>query len=243
MNKKNTQTLKVAKRELLGKKVNRLRLQGLTPASVYGKDFKSISVQADTKSLESLFEELGESGLFNIQIDKGKLLSVLFKNPQYHPVSGQLIHVDFYKVDLSRKIHAEVPVELVGEAPVVKLGNVLMHITNTIEVEGLPADLPEKIEVDISELENLEQMITIADLKIDKDKLTILTDPEQVVVKAEEPKEEEIEIVETAPEVEGEEEKEGEEGEEGETSDEGDKSEEAETGEKKIEEKKGEEKN
>lgn len=213
MNKKDRQTLKVAKRELLGKKVNRLRAQGLTPASVYGRDFKSISVQAETKILDSLFEELGESGLFNIQIDDGELLPVLFKNPQYHPVSDQLMHVDFYKVDLSRKIKAEVPVELIGEAPIIKLGNVLMHITNTIEVEGLPADLPEKIEVDISGLENLEQMITVADLKIDKDKLTILTDLEQVVVKSEEPKEEVIEMVEAAPEVEGEEGKEGEEGE------------------------------
>jgi len=242
MNKKDRQTLKVAKRKLLGKKVNRLRVQGLTPASVYGRDFKSISVQAETKILDSLFEELGESGLFNIQIDDGELLPVLFKNPQYHPVSDQLMHVDFYKVDLSRKIKAEVPVELIGEAPIIKLGNVLMHITNTIEVEGLPADLPEKIEVDISGLENLKQMITVADLKIDKDKLTILTDLEQVVVKSEEPKEEVIEMVEAAPEVEGEEGKEGEEGEEGEA--EAEKGEETEAvAEEKASEKKSEEKN
>ena len=219
MNKKKTQTLKVSKRELLGKKVKRLRNEGLTPASVYGRDFKSISIQAETKALESLFKELGESGLFNIQIDEGKLLPVLFKNPQYHPVSDQLMHVDFYKVDLTRKISAEVPVELVGEAPVVKLGNVLMYITNTIEVEGLPADLPEKIEVDVSGLETPEDMISVGSLKIDKDKLTILTDLDQIVIKSEEPREEEVEMVEAAPEVEGEEGEEGEtEGEKGEES-------------------------
>ena len=242
MNKKKTQTLKVSKRELLGKKVKRLRNEGLTPASVYGRDFKSISIQAETKALESLFEELGESGLFNIQIDKGKLLPVLFKNPQYHPVSDQLMHVDFYKVDLSRKINAEVPIELIGEAPVVKLGNVLMHITNTIEVEGLPADLPEKIEVDVSGLETLEDMISVGSLKIDKDKLTILTDLEQIVVKSEEPKEEEVEMVETAPEVEGEEGEAGEEGEEGEAEAEKDGETEA-VAEEKGEEEKSEKKN
>ncbi len=242
MTKKDTKTLKVAKRELLGKKVKRLRNEGLTPASVYGRDFKSISIQAETKALESLFEELGESGLFNIQIDEGKLLPVLFKNPQYHPVSDELMHVDFYKVDLTRKISAEVPVELVGEAPVVKLGNVLMHITNTIEVEGLPADLPEKFEVDVSGLETLEDMISVGSLKIDKDKLTILTDLEQVVVKSEEPKEEEVEMVETAPEVEGEEGEASEEGEEGEAEAEKDGETEA-AAEEKGEEEKSEKKN
>jgi len=242
MNKKDTKILKVAKRELLGKKVKRLRNEGLTPASVYGRDFKSISIQAETKALESLFEELGESGLFNIQIDEGKLLPVLFKNPQYHPVSDELMHVDFYKVDLTRKISAEVPVELVGEAPVVKLGNVLMHITNTIEVEGLPADLPEKFEVDVSGLETLEDMISVGSLKIDKDKLTILTDLEQVVVKSEEPKEEEVEMVETAPEVEGEEGEASEEGEEGEAEAEKDGETEA-AAEEKGEEEKSEKKN
>lgn len=216
MNKKNTQTLKATKRQLLGKKVKRLRLEGILPASVYGRGFESISIQANLKELKALFAELGESGLFNLQIDDGQLLPVLFKNPQYHPLSDELIHIDLYKVDLTRKISAEVPIELIGEAPIVKLGNVLMHITNTVEVEALPADLPENIEVDISSLASLEDMITVADLKIDKDKLTILTDAEQVIVKAEEPKEEEVEMVEENPEVEGvaEDEGEGEENEE-----------------------------
>ena len=216
MNKKNTQVLKVSKRDVFGKKVKRLRDEGIVPSSVYGRKFDSISIQANERELTSLFSELGESGLFNVQIDDGELLPVLFKNPQYHPLTDKLLHIDLYKVDLSRKISAEVPIELIGEAPVVKLGNVLMHITNTIEVEGLPADLPEKIEVDISVLNILDDTVTVADLKIDRDKLTILTDLEQVVVKAEEPKEEEMEIVETEVEGQEEDKEEGEEGEEGE---------------------------
>jgi large subunit ribosomal protein L25 len=241
MNKKDTQILKVSKRDVFGKKVKRLRKEGLVPSSVYGRKFESISIQANTKELESLFSKLGESGLFNIQIDEGELLPVLFKNPQYHPLTDQLMHIDLYKVDLTRKISAEVPIELIGEAPIVKLGNVLMHITNTIEVEGLPADLPERIEVDVTGLESLENMITVADLEIDKDKLTILTDLEQVVVKAEEPKEEEMEIVET--EVEGEEEEgEGEGDGEGEEEGEGKESEKTEEKDEEKAEEKTEEK-
>jgi len=203
MNKKKRELLKATKRELFGKKVDRLRKEGILPASVYGKGFESISIQADAKRVTGLFEELGESGLFDVEIEEGKSLPVLFKNPQIHPVTGKLVHVDLYKVDLSQKITAEVPVVIIGEAPIIKLGNVLVHITNEVEVEALPTDLPEKIEVDVSKLESLEDMITVADLDIDKELVTMLTAPEQIVVKAEEPKEEEVEMVEAPPEVEG----------------------------------------
>ena len=88
-----------------------------------------------------------------------------------------------------------VPIELVGESQAVKDGNILVTVTDEIEVEGLPADLPEKIEIDLSVLENLESTITVADLKIG-DKLEILTDLEQLIAKVEEPKAEEEPVVE-----------------------------------------------
>jgi len=91
-----------------------------------------------------------------------------------------------------------VPIELVGESQAVKDGNILVTVTDEIEVEGLPADLPEKIEVDLSALENLESTIIVADLKLDSDKLEILTDGEQLIAKVEEPKAEEAPVVEEA---------------------------------------------
>lgn len=166
------------------------------PATVYGKDFESLSIQFNLAEIVKLFEDIGESTLVEVVLDEKDKLPVLFRNPQYHPIDGNMIHIDCYKVNLKEKIKAMVPIELVGESKAVKDGNILVTVTNEIEVEGLPADLPEKIEVDLAALENLESTITVTDLKIDKDKLEILTDAEQLIAKVEEPKAEEEPVVE-----------------------------------------------
>jgi len=212
MNKKQRPTIEAQKREMTGKKVKRLRQMGIMPASVYGNDFKSITIQMDAKEANLMFEEHGESGLIDLQIEK-ETFPVLFKNPQFHPVTGEMIHVDLYKVNLKEKTTVEVPIEIVGESASAKMGNVLINVIDSVEVEALPTDLPENFVVDISKLATLEDMITVADLEYDKEIMTIVTDPEQVIVKTEEPKEEEIVMEETLPEVEGEAEK-AEEGEE-----------------------------
>ena len=206
MNKKQRPTIEAQKREMTGKKVKRLRQMGIIPASVYGKDFKSITIQMDAKEANLMFEEHGESGLIDLQIEK-ETFPVLFKNPQFHPVTGEMIHVDLYKVNLKEKTTVEVPIEIVGESASAKMGNVLINVIDSVEVEALPTDLPENFVVDISKLATLEDMITVADLEYDKEIMTIVTDPEQVIVKTEEPKEEEIVMEETLPEVEGEAEK------------------------------------
>ena len=210
MNQTKRHLIEAEKREVLGRKVKKLRTEGILPASVYGKDFKSISIQMDAKMAKVAFSELGEAGLFDLKVDKDTF-PVFFKNPQFHPVSGEMIHVDLYKVNLKEKTTVAVPVEHVGESQSVKLGNVLVVVTDEVEVEALPTDLPEKFEIDLSKLETLEDMITVADIAYDKSKMTILTEASQVLVKTEEPKEEEIVIAEAPPEVEGGEKKEGEE--------------------------------
>jgi len=211
MNKKQRPTIEAKVREMKGKKVKRLRQMGIMPASVYGKDFKSMTIQMDAKEANLMFEEHGESGLIDLQVEK-ETFPVLFKNPQFHPVTGDLVHVDMYKVDLKEKTTVEVPIEIIGESASVKLGNVLINVIDSVEVEALPTDLPENFVVDISKLATLEDMITVADLEYDKAIMTVITDAEQVIVKTEEPKEEEVVIAETLPEVEGEAEKAKEEG-------------------------------
>jgi len=158
--------LEAQTRTVLGKKVKNLRAQGISPATVYGKSVEPVSIQANTKELLSLFEDVGESGLVDLAID-GKVVPILFKNPQYHPVLGHLVHIDCHQVNLKEKITATVPIEFIGESMAVKLGNVLVGVLSEIEVEALPADLPEKIEVDLTALETVESMITVADLKVD----------------------------------------------------------------------------
>ncbi len=185
-------------RTVLGRKVKHLRKEGWLPSTVYGKSFTPVSIQFEKKSLVKLFEEVGESGLVELKVDENKW-PILFKNPQYDPVESDLVHVDCYKVNLKEKITASVPLELIGESVAVKNGKVLVQVTNEVEVEALPTDLPEKYVVDISKLEEVGETITVADLENDK-KVEIKNAADQVIVKIDEPRiEEEPVVKETEP--------------------------------------------
>jgi large subunit ribosomal protein L25 len=198
---KDKHEIKAESRSVLGRKVKKLRKEGFTPATVYGKGFESKSIQFATKELEKMFTHLGESTLIEVNLDEKEKLPILFRNPQYDPVGEELLHIDCYKVNLKEKITAMVPLEFVGESLAVKNGNILVTVTDEVEIEALPSDLPESIEVDLSALEDLESIIDVKDLKIDTSKLTMMTDGEQLITKVEEPKEEEIiEEPETSPE-------------------------------------------
>ena len=192
--------LKAEVRTITGKKVKSLRRIGIMPATVYGQEMTPMSIQVVDKEMEAIFNHVGESGLVELTVGSEKM-PILFRNPQYNAFSGNLMHIDCYKVNLKEKIETVVPLEFIGESASVKGGNVLVEVINEVEVEALPTDLPEKIEVDLSVLETLESQITIADLVIDKTKLTIKNDPEQVVVKTEEPRVEEEVIAEAPTEV------------------------------------------
>jgi len=183
--------LKAEVRTVTGKKVKSLRNKGILPSSVYGHGFEPISIQVVDKELEAIFKHAGESSLVELELD-GKNIPILFRNPQYHPVEGNLIHVDCYKVNLKEKIVTTVPLVFIGESDAVKAGNVLVEVASEVEVEALPTDLPENIEVDLSKLVSLESMITVADLVLDRSKIEVKTDAEQVVVKVEEPRVEEV---------------------------------------------------
>ncbi len=185
-------TLKSEKREIFGRKVSRLRKQGKIPANIFGKKIKSESITVDSKEFTSVFEKAGETQIIDLG---GK--SVLVSNIQIDPVSDEYIHIDFRQVDLTEKISAKVPVEVIGESPAEKqnLGTVVQQI-DEIEVEALPSNLPEKIIVDSSVLVEVDQAIYVKDLKVDK-KVEIKTDLESIVVKVEPPTKEEV--IEVAP--------------------------------------------
>lgn len=185
-------------RTVTGRKVHTLRKAGITPASIYGHEFKPLSVQFDSALLLSTFAHAGESTLVEVVIGEDKY-PILFKNPQYHPLTSDLIHIDCHKVNLKEKIVATVPIEFIGESLAVKNGNVLVPILDEIEVEALPTDLPEKFIVDISSLVDVDQMITVAALDVDRSKVEIKTDATTAIIKTEAPKIEEEPVV---PEVE-----------------------------------------
>lgn len=184
--------LKASDRNLSGRKVKTVRKQGLIPGNIYGKNLKSKSVQVDKKEFELLYKDVGETGLVTLQLGD-KEHPVLISNVQAHPITSDIIHIDFRQVDLKAKVTAEVPVEVVGESPAEKqaIGTVVQYLKE-VEIEALPADLLEKFEVDASVLTEVDQAIYVKDLKFDKSKIEIKTNPDEIVVKVDPPQKEEV---------------------------------------------------
>ncbi len=175
-------TLKVEKRTVLGENVKKLRKQGIFPANIYGKGIKSVAVQTPYADFMAIYKEVGETGVVDVELD-GKIHPVLIHNLQKEYMTKTPIHADFYQVNLKEKIKTMVPVTLVGEPKAVtdKLG-ITMQTLNDIEVEALPTDLPEKIEINIEHLAIIGDQVTVADIKVPTG-ITILTDAGQIVVK------------------------------------------------------------
>lgn len=196
--------LKAEKRKITGRKVKRLREEGVLPGNIYGKKFKSQSIKLDQNEFGEVFGKAGETSLVEIAINGDKHLT-LVKNIQKNPVTDDFVHVDFLKVSLKEKVTAMIPLELVGEAPAEKqgIGTIVQYI-DEIEIEALPTDLPEKFELNVVKLKNIDDQLKISDLKIDKDKITIKHEPDQILVRVEEVSEEEI-VEPTPAETEGEE--------------------------------------
>lgn len=173
--------LKAEKRKVLGKHVKKLRREGILPANVYGKSIKSESLQVNQAEFDKVYKEAGETGLVDLEYD-GKSIPVLIHNVTSN-FRGLVLHADFFQVNLKEKVKAMVPIETIGEPKAVldKIG-ILMNILSEVEVEALPEELPEKIEVNVEHLANIDDQITVADLKIPTG-VEVLTDKEQVVSK------------------------------------------------------------
>lgn len=184
--KKEKIKLTVEKRKITGRKVKALRREGILPANIYGKKEKSLSVQLEAKSFLPVFKEVGETGLIELKVaDEKEARPVLIHNVQFHPVDEIPLHVDFYQVDLKEKVTTKVPVELIGESPAVKdkIG-ILIQPLSEVEVEALPADLPEKIEVNISGLKAINDAVAVSDVKLPEG-VKVLTEGKEILVKIE----------------------------------------------------------
>jgi large subunit ribosomal protein L25 len=173
--------LKVEKRTVLGKMVKKLRRDGILPCNIYGKGIDSTAVQVPLKEFDEVYKEAGETGLVDVELGE-KTIPTLIHNMQ-KDFRGNVLHADFFQVNLKEKVKTMVPLEIIGEPKAVldKIG-LLMNILSEIEVEALPADLPENIEVNVESLANVDDQITVADLKVPTE-VTILTEPEQVISK------------------------------------------------------------
>lgn len=175
-------SLTVTSRPLIGKHVARLRRVSLIPAVVYGKSLKSVSLSVSSADFTSVYKEVGETGLVEL-VDGSVKRPVLVHSVQVNPVSGNIEHIEFHQVNLKEKVHANVPIVLVGSAPATqeKVG-IVLQLLNEVEVEALPADLPPHIEVSVVNLAQVNDQVTVGDLTKLPD-VTILTEPQIVVVR------------------------------------------------------------
>ena len=175
------QQISVKRRSLEGTSASRrMRRAGSLPGIVYGIDSNPLSVELETHVVEQvLHHHASETILVDIDLEGEGAVSVLIKDVQHHPVSGALVHVDLQRVAANQTLQVEVSLELEGEPEGVKVGGLLDHVMHTILVECLPGDLPEMVNVDVSELE-IGSSIHVSDLKLGS-KITVLSDADAVV--------------------------------------------------------------
>lgn len=184
--------LHVQKRESVGKSLNSLRKEGFLPSVIYGHNFETTPIQIKYKDFEKIFKAAGESTLITLKIIGQGSEPAVIKDIQKDPVNGQIIHADFYKVNLKEKIKAKIPVVAIGESEAVKNGGVLVKTVSELEVEALPQDLPHELQIDISKLNNFGDQILVKDIAV-SGAVKIEAGPEEVVALVQEPREEKIE--------------------------------------------------
>jgi len=146
----NREEFKVSRRDILGKKVRFLRREGLTPVNLYGPNIESLPLQVETSLLKRLIARAGVNALINLKVDSArKPRMVMIRDIKRDPLTQELLHVDFFQVEMTHKVKAEVPLLFIGEAPAAKSSRVmLIENLTTLHLEALPADLPRNIEVD-----------------------------------------------------------------------------------------------
>ena len=160
----------------------RLRCSGGIPATVYGQGKEAASLTVDPKVIWGiLHSHAGQNTIFELAIDQGDTSHALIKDFQRDPVKGNLLHVDLLRIDMTHKLTLRVPVELSGTPVGVKVGGGLLDIVlREIEIKCLPADIPEHILVDVSNVD-LNQALRVNELKL-SDKIEVLSDPDSVIV-------------------------------------------------------------
>ena len=155
----------------------RLRRSGKIPAVLYGHSGTS-PITIDNREFSHKFKQISENTIINLQVGE-KAYDVLVKDFQEDILKGRITHIDFYEIERGKVLRAKVPVHIRGSAPGVREGGILETLSHELEVECLPKDLPESIDVDISGLE-IGMSIHVSDLEL-AEELKILTSPDQVV--------------------------------------------------------------
>lgn len=178
-------------REARGKQVKAVRAEGNVPAVLYGHGVESQALSVGLRSITKAYGQAGSNKMVALSVDDGKPYNVMIHDVQTDSRSGNILHADFYKVKMNEKIKAEIPLVVVGESVAVyKLEGSLIQSLSTVEVEALPANLPESIELDISVLDDFDKTIHVSDLTIPEN-VELLTEETELIAKVEPPRSDE----------------------------------------------------
>ncbi len=171
--------------------VKHMRKAGEVPGVIYGNQLKNTAIKCSAKELHGVYVKAGENNLIEVDMD-GKQVACLIHAIAFDPVTSAYEHLDLYAVDMTKKVTTHVPIVFEGECPAVKnLGGVLLTVHSQLEVTCLPSDIPESFTIDLSVLENLRDIITVAKLKIPKG-VIITKSPETAIIIVQEPRKEEV---------------------------------------------------
>lgn len=190
--------LKATTRDLLGKKVNNLRREGLIPLILYGRKFTALPLSADAGEFKKISQEAGEATLIDIEIPGKETSKALIRQIQKDPTTDSVLHADLYKVDMSEEIETEIPLVFEGIAPAVSEleGNFITN-KDTVKVKCLPDKLVSEIKIDISTLKSFEDLIHVKDLNIPEG-IKVLEEAEDIIAQVTAPlSEEELEKIES----------------------------------------------
>ena len=175
-------SLTVLPREITGKKVSTLRRDGITPVHLYGSGIDSQSLQADTATIGKVITQAGTNVPVNIVIEGQNSENICFvREVQFHPVTERLVHVDFIRVDVTKTIRADVPINIDGLAPAVRnLGGTLLQPLQSVTVEALPMDIPIVYTLQADSLIDFDTNLYVRDLDI-SDTVEIINDDAELV--------------------------------------------------------------
>ena len=168
---KDAAKIKLSNRSISGKKVANLRKDGIMPVHLYGGHGGSLSLQGDSVEINKLLPRVGLNIPVSVIVEGGESGEICFvREVQRHPLTQDILHVDFLRVDVKSKITASVPIEVIGDSPAVRLlGGTLIQNMQSINVEALPLSVPEKITIDITHIEDFETAIHISDISVEDD--------------------------------------------------------------------------
>ncbi len=201
-------TLTAEHRDVIGKKVARLRHAGRLPAVVYGHGIDSDAISIDAHDFEQLRRHSGPNALVDLSVDGSKARPVLVSAVQVHPVNRRTLHVDLFLVRMTEELTVDVPLVAIGESPAVaNSGGTLLHPSESVRVRALPDRLPQVIEYSVESLTDFDTTIHVRDLVIPAD-VTLVSDGDEIIAKVQAPRVEEapvvaaVEVGEGAPEAE-----------------------------------------